>query len=178
MMGLPTDNSGKTPVEKISTPIQKRVTPDDVYLEAKMAGVDPKVYAEKLNANLDRQEKMESELDFSVQETTTVLEEARKAGIDISDPEERNRVLKIAREQKTQKALTEDEKAKIVAERTGSTVEFVKEIWAIERKKKEEEKKRGDKIAFSVREQMAAGFGSEIRPSIRKRSQKIIEQGE
>ena len=163
-------------IKKISSaPIQRKVTENDVYLEAKMAGIDPKVYADKLNANFDRQEKTESDSDFTVQEVASILEEARKSGINVTDPEERKRILEIARGQKTQKALTEDEKAKIVAERTGSTVEFVKEVWAIDRKKKSEEKKKEGKITFSAKEQIAAGFGSEIRPSVRKRSQKIIE---
>lgn len=156
-------------------PVQKRVTEDSVFLEARMAGVSPKIYADKLNANLDRQEKMESDSDFTVEETASILEEARKSGINITDPEERKRILEIARKQKTQKVLTENEKAEIVAKKFGSTPEHVKEIWAFERKRKEKERKKAGKIDLLVKEGIAAGFGQEIRSSVRKISKKIIE---
>ena len=156
-------------------PIQKRVTVADCYYEAQMAGVSPQEYCDRINAKIDQQEKLESESDFTTHEVSAILEEARQAGIDITDEKERKRILDIVREQEKQKALTENERAEIVAKRTGATVEFVKEIWAIERKKKAKEKKKFDKIQGRIREEDQAGFGSESRPDARKISKKILE---
>jgi hypothetical protein len=155
-------------------PIQEKVTPASVYLEARIMGVDPKTYAEMLNKNLERQK--ESDSDLSPREVAFALEEARQSGIDTSDESERKKALDIFRKQKTQKVLTEDERAKIVAERTGSTIELVKEVWAIEKKKKAEEQKKTGKINLLVKEGIASGFGSEARPESRRISKKIIDK--
>lgn len=147
----------------IPTPIRKKVTSGEVYLEARIAGIDPVVYAEKLNANLAKSE-------LSPERIAFILEEARQGGIDTSDPKERKRILEIHKLQKTRKIITEDERAEIVAQRTNSTPEFVKEIWAIEKKKRKE----AGRISLLVKERMASGFGSEIRPESRKISKKIL----
>ena len=157
-----------------SSPVQRKVTPAEVYLEAKIMGVDPQKYCNTLNRNLKRLEEADSGL-TSV-EIRFALEEARQSGIDTSDMSERKKALDIFRQQKTQKVLTEDEKAEIVAKRTGSTVERVKEIWAFERKKKEEEEKKPGKIDLLVKERMASGFGQEARPESRKISRRILEE--
>lgn len=159
-------------IKRISTaPIQRKVTPASVYLEAKIAGIDPKIYAERLNANLERQEK--SDPDLSPAEVVFVLNEARQSGIDMSDEKERKRILDIHKRQKTHKiVLTEDERAEIVAKRTGSTVALVKEIWGIEKKKR----KKAGHYSLLASERMASGFGSEIRPESRKISQKILDK--
>ncbi|MCK4815578.1 hypothetical protein KA005_07405, partial [bacterium] len=158
-------------IKKISpAPIRKKITSGEVYLEAKMAGVDPRIYAEKMNANLEK-----SVSDLSPGEIVVALDEARQGGIDTGDEAERKKVLEIRRQQKTRKVLTEDERAVIVAMRTGSTAERVKEIWAFERKKKEEEEKKSGKIDLLVKERMASGFGQEARPESRKISRRILE---
>lgn len=152
--------------------IQRKVTPADVFYEAKMAGIDPAVYAEKLNASLDRQEALESEPDFTAQEVASILEEGRKAGIDITNPEEKKRILNIAREQKHQpEALTEKEAFIKFALAKGLKEETAELLWI----EKEKEKKRKDEIYFRIKEEDMAGFGSETRPEARKRSKKIIE---
>jgi len=156
-----------------SSPVQRKVTPASVYLEAKIAGTDPKIYAQKLNASLERQ--TESNPDLSPAEIASALEEARQSGIDTSNESKRKKTLEIFRKQKTQKVLTEDEKAEIVAKRTGSTVELVKEVWAIEKKKKAEEQKKTGKINLLVKESISSGFGSEMRPESKRISKKIIE---
>ena len=157
--------------EKISpAPIRKKVTSGEVYLEARMAGVDPKIYAEKINANLEK-----SVSDLSPGEIVVALDEARQGGIDTGDEAERKKVLEIRRQQKTRKVLTEDERAVIVAVRTGSTAERVEEIWAFEHKKKAEEEKKSGKIDLLVKERMASGFGQEARPESRKISRRILE---
>jgi len=158
-------------IKKISpAPIRKKITSGEVYLEAKMAGVDPRIYAEKMNANLEK-----SVSDLSPGEIVVALDEARQGGIDTGDEAERKKVLEIRRQQKTRKVLTEDERAVIVAMRTGSIAERVKEIWAFERKKKEEEEKKSGKIDLLVKERMASGFGQEARPESRKISRRILE---
>jgi len=154
-----------------TVPIRKKVTSGEICLEAKMSGVDPKIYAEKLNANLERQEEVASDSELSPAEVSFVIQEARQAGFNTGDEKERKRLLDIARKQKTKKVLNGDEKAEIIAKRTGSTKEFVKEVWAIEEKKK---KKMG-KISLLVSERMASGFGSEVRPESRRISKKILE---
>ena len=157
--------------EKISpAPIRKKVTSGEVYLEARMAGVDPKIYAEKMNDNLEK-----SVSDLSPGEIVVALDEARQGGIDTGDEAERRKVLEIRIQQKTRKVLTEDERAVIVAMRTGSTAERVKEIWAFEHKKKAEEEKKSGKIDLLVKERMASGFGQEARPESRKISRRILE---
>lgn len=159
-------------IKRISTaPVQKRVTEGDVFLEARMAGIHPKIYADKLNASLDRQEKMESESDFTVQEVASILEEARKSGIDVIDPEERKRILEIAKKQKQQPAITEEETFIKFATDKGLNEQTARALW----EEKQEKKKHGDKITFSVREKDMAGFGSETRPDARKRSRRILE---
>jgi len=157
-------------VKRIPTIPRKKITPAEVFLEARMAGVDPKIYAEKINKNL---EKSASEL--SPGEIVVALDEARQGGIDTGDEAERKKVLEIRRQQKTRKVLTEDERAVIVAMRTGSTAERVKEIWAFEHKKKAEEEKKSGKIDLLVKERMASGFGQEARPESRKISRRILE---
>lgn len=155
-----------------SAPIRKKITSGEVYLEAKMAGVDPRIYAEKMNANLEK-----SVSDLSPGEIVVALDEARQGGIDTGDEAERKKVLEIRRQQKTRKVLTEDERAVIVAMRTGSTAERVKKIWAFEHKKKAEEEKKSGKIDLLVKERMASGFGQEARPESRKISRRILEGG-
>lgn len=146
-------------IKKISSaPIQKRVTENDVFLEAKMAGIHPRVYAETLNKSLEEKETSDKERSIRTEieqagalsgraklvqkEETYPDGEKRMAWV--SETETPQKITERIKEQvKSQKEiLSEDEKAKIVAEKTGSTVEFVKEVWAIERKKKEEEKIR------------------------------------
>lgn len=155
--------------EKRGVPVEpikeiRKVTPGEVYLEAKIAGIDPKIYAEKLNKNLENS-------DLSPARIATILAEAQQAGIDTSDPKERKRIFDIHRQIKTRKILNEDERADVVARRTGSTPEFVKEVWAIDKKKKKE----AGRISLRVAERMDSGFGSEQRPDIRKRSRRIID---
>lgn len=153
-------------IEKIPTaPKRKKVTPSEIFLEARMSGIDPQIYAQKMNASL------EPVSDLSQGEIIAVLSEAREAGVDISNEKERKRVLEIRRKQKAIKVLSEDERAAIVAKRTGSTKEFVKEIWKIEEKKKA----KAGHYSLLVRERILAGFGSEIRPESRKISKKIME---
>jgi len=152
----------------------KRVTPAEIFLEATVAGIDPALYAKKMNANLDRQEESDSVLNMG--KIIYILSEARQAGFDTSDEQEKKRLLGAIRKQETRKVLTEDERAEIVARKTGSTKEFVLETWATERKKKEKEQKRIGKISLVNSERMAAGFGTEIRPECRKISQKILDK--
>ena len=153
--------------------IQKKVTPAEVYYEATVMGVDPKTYAEMLNKNSGLQE--ESDSDLSPREIRFALEEARQSGIDTSDASERKKALEIFRQQKTQKVLTEDERAEAVAEEFGTTPEHVKKIWAMEHKKKAEEQKKTGRINLLIKEGIASGFGSETRPESRRISKKIIE---
>jgi len=150
-------------------PVQRKVTPADVFYEAQMMGVDPKVYADKLNASL---EEKEVELDFTAEEVSSILNEAQASGIDITNPEERERILNLAREQKKQpKMLTGKEAFIQYATSEGLNERTAKLLW----EEKQKEKKRGDKIAFLAKESIASGFGSESRPDARKRSKKIIE---
>lgn len=192
MVGLPELTEEK--IEKISSaPIQKRVTEAQVYLEARLAGIDPRVYAEKLNASLDKEELSEEE--------KTARAEMQRAG-NLSRPklvqreeeypdgekrmawvtekeipeEQAKRVSEEMKKLRERKVLTEEEKAEIVAKKTGATPERVKEIWAFERKKKEEERKKSGKINLSVREEIASGFGSETRPESRRISKKILDK--
>ena len=161
----------KEEIKKIPTAPIKKVTPAEIYLEATMSGVDPAVYAEKMNANLAKSDPI-----LSTGEISSILAEARQAGFDTSDEQEKKRLLDAIRKQKTQKVITEDEKAEIVARRTGSTVEFVKEIWAKEKSKKEKEQKKLAHYRFINSERAMSGFGQEMRPEARKISQKILDK--
>ena len=104
------------------------------------------------------------------------VEEARQAGFNMGDKDERKRMLDIVKKQKTINAITEDEKAEIVAKKTGSTKEFVLEIWAKDRKKKDEERIKKEKIHSRLMEEEQSGFGRETRPDVRKRSLKILDE--
>ncbi len=171
-------------------PVQRKVTPADVYYEAKMAGIDPAVYAEKLNKSLEEKETSEEERSIRTEieragalsgraklvQKEEIYPDGEKRIAYVSERETPQQIAERVKGQiKGQKEIiTEDERAEIVAKRTGSTVEFVKEIWAIERKKREKEKKRVAKAQSLFDEEIAAGFGSESRPSARKISKKII----
>lgn len=160
--------------KRIPTIPIKEVTPAEIYLEARIANVDPAVYAKKLNemnASLE-----ESDSGLSPGEIIAVLEEARQAGFNMGDKDERKRMLDIVKKQKTINAITEDEKAEIVAKKTGSTKEFVLEIWAKDRKKKDEERIKKEKIHSRLMEEEQSGFGRETRPDVRKRSLKILDE--
>ena len=152
--------------------IQKKVTPAEVYYEATVMGVDPKTYAEMLNKNSGLQEESS---DLSPREIRFALEEARQSGIDTSDESERKKALDIVRQQKNQPTLTEEEIfiTHAVSE-GGLKTKTAKALWD----EKQEEKKRLSRINFSVKENIASGFGSETRPESQKRSRKIIEEGD
>ena len=75
--------------------IRKKVTEGEIYLEAKISGIDPRIYAERLNASLERQK--ESDSGLTPAEIASALEEARQSGVDIRNESERKKTLDIVR---------------------------------------------------------------------------------
>jgi len=182
----------KEEIEKISSaPIQEKVTPGEIYLEARSAGVDPKIYAEKINKNVELQEKGEEER-RAVREAQSpgrtrfvqkedIYPDGEKRIVWVKEEEDYQEKLGRIREgikDQQRKVLTEDERAEIVARETGSTAERVKEIWAFERKKKEKEQKELAHYRLINMERAMAGFGGETRPDSLKRSRRILEREE
>lgn len=155
-----------------AAPVQKRVTLADCYFEATMAGIPPQKYCDRINAKIDRQEALGSEPDFTAEEVRSILEEARISGIDVTEPEERKRILNLAREQKKQPKVLTEEKAFIqFAVREGLNERTAKKLW----EEKQKEKKKSAKIAFRIKEEIQSGFGDEARLNVRKISKKILE---
>jgi hypothetical protein len=179
-------------IEKISSAsIQKKITPGEIYLEARSAGVDPKIYAEKINKNVELQEQGEEER-RAVREAQSpgrtrfvqkeeIYPDGEKRIVWVKEEEDYQEKLGRIREgikDQQRKVLTEDERAEIVARETGSTAERVKEIWAFERKKKEKEQKELAHYRLINMERAMAGFGGETRPDSLKRSRRILEREE
>lgn len=94
--------------------IQGKVEIKDIFMEARIAGISPKIYAKKLNKEVDRQ----NEEIFSSDESKAILREAASAGMNTADPEVRKKILEGFEKQKNApvKVLTETEKAKIKIE--------------------------------------------------------------
>jgi len=92
--------------------IQPKVEIKDVYMEARVAGIDPAKYAEKINAEVDRQN--EAILNDNDEQINYILREARSAGMNTADPEVKKKILENFAKQKNEpvKILTEKEKAK------------------------------------------------------------------
>ena len=90
--------------------IQSKVTIADVFMEARIAGIDPKIYAEKLNAGIDRQNAaLLNDNDYD--EESAILREASAAGININNPDVRKKTLAIYESQKNEKTeLSEKQK--------------------------------------------------------------------
>ena len=89
--------------------IQEKVTISDIFYEAQVAGIAPKIYAEKLNAGIDRQNA--ALLNDNEDEEADILREAASAGADISNITVREKILKNFESQKSgTRELTEKEK--------------------------------------------------------------------
>jgi hypothetical protein len=73
--------------------VQQKVTPAEVWAEAKVAGVDPKVMAEMINKSVDEAE--EEDLELSTERRQDLFAEAVRAGVNMNDPKQRKRVLEI-----------------------------------------------------------------------------------
>lgn len=84
---------------------QVKVTAKDVAMEARICGVDPAKMAERINKSLEQEEEIEADGTLTMEETQAVLRQAQEAGMNISDPEVKEKVLGQAREfKKSQKA--------------------------------------------------------------------------
>ena len=109
---------GETEAEKIlakESKKQQRVESKDVYLEAAIMGVNPREYAKRINEEVDRQEQ-----EIEISETQAILDEARKAGMNTTDPKIREKLLndslqrkidttELSEFQKAKKKIAEDE---------------------------------------------------------------------
>lgn len=128
---------GETEAEKVlkkEANFQEHVEIKDIYAEALAAGMDPKEYAKKINAEIDRQNESVCE-----DETKALLREAAAAGMNISDPEIREKYLNSVLQNKidtTELSETEKARKKIV----------------------EAEKDERSKNNFLVGEKIAAGY--------------------
>lgn len=96
---------------------REKISPRDVFIEAQIAGISAVEMAEKINKNIDE----EAKSILTVERKVKILREAKSAGIDIHNPEERKRVLEMARKQQIKvvieklKPLTEGEKKGLLA---------------------------------------------------------------
>ena len=178
-------------IKKISSPpVQRKVTPADVYYEAKMAGVDPKIYADMLNKNLEEKEKSDGEKSIRIEIERAGILSGRPKLVPKEEvyPDGQKRIVYVSEEREAPQQTAERIKEKVNVLKEGAKIteeeafikfamgrglveETARFLW----KERQEEKKRMDKITSNAFEKSQAGFGSEIRPSARKRSQKIIE---
>ena len=77
--------------------IQQKVEIKDIFMEAQVAGISPKIYAEKINAEVDRQnEAITNSYSENVQ---LILQEARMAGADTDNPKIRKKILENLQQQ-------------------------------------------------------------------------------
>lgn len=144
--------------KKISTEnIIEPVTSGQIREEALAAGVDPIIYADRINKSLESQEKVESDEDFTTEQIASLLEEARQAGADTSIKEVRDKVIENARTLKRKKILSRDEQAQLESERTGIKKENILRKWEIDEKEKIKEAKRQRIIREVNRDYIASG---------------------
>lgn len=144
-------------------PKQERVTPAQVWLEARIANVDAKVFAEQINKQVEIQEREDD--DFQPEQITRIVKEALQAGVDLQSPEERERFFAIHRKQKhTPTPNSLDERAETIVEKlrrkgdTEVTIERVVDVLKIE----DQEKAKKEKIQRRIAEEMLAGKGTEL----------------
>lgn len=131
---------------------RKRYTALEVRYEALSAGIDPQIFADKLNEKIEK-ENADDGFPFTIQLTANIIAEASRAGVDITDPEQRKRYLEICYKQKQE---TEAAKARQLEEAANLTAEEQVEI-----EKKKKEKIRENKISSLVRELTLAGGNPE-----------------
>lgn len=128
---------------------RRKCTLHEVAYEALACGVSPAVYAAKLNEQIERENTEEEGFPFTRQITANVLAEASRAGIDITDAEQRRRYLEIYQKQRQE---TEAAEARQVEEEENLTDEAM-----AEREKAMKEKLKKDLAAQVVKEAMVAG---------------------
>jgi len=129
---------GEEEAEKIlakEANIQQRVESKDVYLEAMVAGISPRLMAERINKEVNRQNE-----DAFEEETQAILREAQSAGLNTADEKVREKLLNDALQRKidTPAVLTETQKAKKIV--------------------KEAEEEEVQKYSFLAAEKISAGY--------------------
>ncbi len=91
---------------------KQKVRAQDVWVEAKLAGIPASEYARRINEGIDAGKEIEAEKDLAPEQTLKLLREAQRAGFDISDKKVRARIIESAKMTKDSKpkTLTEEEK--------------------------------------------------------------------
>ena len=92
--------------------IQPKVEIKDVIFEARVAGISPKIYAERLNKEVDRQN--EEILNDDYDEKAAILREAASAGANISDPDVKKKILENFKKQKSRLEIEPTKKEKMI----------------------------------------------------------------
>ena len=136
----------------------KYVTSAAVAAEALAAGIDPAEFAKRINENLERKA-------LSAERNAGILEEAHRAGVNVFDPKERDRVLKIHETSQAKNSDQDSEQEaqeffkKLKADRPNSTItlDMVRETLIKERKQKEKARIKQIEIQRIVREMLIAG---------------------
>lgn len=147
---------------KVSTKMQ-RVTPMQVFTEAYIAGIDPQVYADRINKSIDESEELEA-TGYSDEEMQAVFENLRRAGVTLTTHEERKKALAADRQFAAHEEQTLEEEAqaflqayKAARPDSNATLEDAKKLILAQRKQKEEEELKDRKIRYLVKETMLAG---------------------
>jgi hypothetical protein len=145
---------------------REKITPMKFMEEARQAGADPSVYAERLNKTIDERE-VNKVNGLSEDERRFAISEAMACGADVSTEEGRQRAFKIYAHHS--KVVEEEEKSiEEVARQflalweqensgTAPSLESVKKIVVLERKKKAEEEAKRGRIRTYTNEILLAG---------------------
>ena len=123
----------------------------DCYLEAKFAGIDPKIMAERLNKN-EELRRVDRDSNLSINEAQNLVREAMDAGVDLSDPKKRAEYLQRLSEVPVYSEKTIHEKAlewrqKGLAEGKDYSIDVLENILRAEEKDEEIKKKRDSFLA-------------------------------
>lgn len=138
---------------------QVKVTAKDVYMEAKLMGIDAQEYAERINASLKLTEELESDSDFSHEQIKEILNQAHAAGMDVDIPEVREKVLNDARKMKGH-----NEAVKLAEQNMSDLQKGVRKIT-------EDEKKKKEKNTLLLKEKMLAGGDNTYLDNQRKKGE-------
>lgn len=115
---------------------RRKVLPREVFFEAKLMNMTSQAYADKINANID----LEAETATLNKKDKSIIRDAKTAGLDTGTEEKRQKILSEWKERENKipkSADTLTEKAKVLAEQTGTKLEIVEQLLREEEEKKE-----------------------------------------
>lgn len=124
----------------------KHYTNADCYIEARLMGISPDLMAERLN-KAERLKQINEESGVGAEAARRIVDEAIRAGMDMSDPEKRKKHLEFAESQRYSEPTIHEralsiQKRRLAEGKKAEDLELIKEVIIFDDGQKEIEKKR------------------------------------